>query len=87
MLFVPKSFLNLLYEKEDENKKLKKELAELRVIADCKAHEDSDLQPCDKLECLACAYSYRYCDRDGGYVRRCTRNAKCVDFIPAKRAF
>lgn len=78
--------LSLLAARDEENKALKNELAELRVIAGHKIElENSELHPCDSLTCVACAYSHRYSDGDCGYVLMCTKNSKCKDFIPSQK--
>lgn len=83
MLFAKKYLLNLLSQKDEENERLKTELAKLRTIAGHRVEtEETELRPCAGVACAVCAYSSRYDDSEGGYMMMCVKNVSCPDFRP-----
>lgn len=82
--FTKKELYRLWNEQQEENERMKRELAEFRAIAGYKVETDWSLSPCENMECVACAYSHRFHDRDGGWVLLCLKNYKCENFTPKK---
>lgn len=76
---------DIIREQRESINKLKREKAELSVIAAYKLEtDDLGLAPCVNAACVACAYSHLFSVVDGSYIRKCLKNVECPNFSPRK---
>lgn len=77
MFKTQKALWDIIRKKDEEINRLKREKAELSVIAAYKLEtDDLGLAPCANAACFACVYSHLFSNGDGSYTRKCLKSTK-----------
>lgn len=83
MFKTQKELWDIIFKKDEEINRLKREKAELSVIAAYKLEtDDLGLAPCVNAACVACVYSHLFSLGNGSYIRKCLKSVDCPNFSP-----